>query len=347
MTKRQPVHTLYGGAHLYNHGTTAKMGAIARRAWDEFGPIGQQPERIWQKLCTEPVEDLRIDFEDGYGVRTDDEEDRHAEEAARQLSDPAEPLPPFIGVRIRSFGGETRKRAERTLGIVVDHLVNVPANFAVTLPKIESPDEVHALASRLPESIVIEAMIETPAILPHLRELPAAAGGRLRSAHFGPYDFTSSCGILSVDQDLHHPLCDAARQQMLLAFAGSGVTVADGPTATLPLGRDRSAVLAAWDLHRANIRRSIRMGFFQSWDLHPAQLPARYAAVFDVYHENAAPAAARLRNFMARSQQATSLGTAFDDQATVLGYRIFFERAKLCGALTEEEIAELVSAQKG
>jgi citrate lyase beta subunit len=338
---RQPVQTLYGGAHLFRPDTTLKLGALARKAWDQFGPTGKHHERIVAKLNTEPIEDLRIDFEDGYGVRSSDEEDGHAIQAAKNLSDPAAELPAFIGIRIKSFSGNTRARAERTLRLFLDHLTRIPVNFTVTLPKIETPDDLHDLAAMLPEPIAIEAMIESPAILPHLRELPKAAAGRLRGAHFGPYDFTSACGILSVDQSLDHPLCDTARHQMLIAFAGTDVTVADGPTATLPLGIDRAAIHAAWDLHGRNVRRSIQHGFHQSWDLHPAQLPARYAAIFDLFHEAADGTAARLRNFLDKAAQATALGTAFDDAATVLGYLIFFDRAINCGAFTAEEVEHM------
>jgi len=193
----------------------------------------------------------------------------------------------------------------------------------------------------LPQGIAIEAMIETPAILERLHELPAAAGGRLRGAHFGPYDFTSECGILSIDQDLHHPLCDTARHRMLIAFAGTGVALSDGPTKTLPLGVDSAVIQGAWRKHNDNVRRSMRHGFFQSWDLHPAQLPARYAAVYDAYFENLEPTAARFRNFLAQSSQATALGVAFDDAATMRGYRIFFERAVACGALSDEEVRQI------
>jgi citrate lyase beta subunit len=340
---RQPVQTLYGGAHLFRPDSILKLGGIARKALLSHGPFGSNEktqERVVAKLETEPIEDLRIDFEDGYGVRSDEEEDRHAIEAARNLSI-AGPLPPFVGIRIRSFAPETRARAERTLKLFLDSLTRMPPNFAVTLPKISLPDELAALSGMLSPEIAIEAMIETPAILSHLRELPAATEGRLRGAHFGPYDFASECGILSVDQDLHHPLCDTARHQMVIAFAGTKVTLADGPTKTLPLGNDRKVIQSAWQKHYENIRRSIQHGFFQSWDLHPAQLPARYAAVYDTYLENLEPAAARLRNFLAQSSQATALGVAFDDAATMRGYRIFFERAVACGAVTEEEVRQI------
>lgn len=337
---RQPVHTLYGGAHLFRPDTVLKLGALARKAWQQFGPIGTTPERIERKLATEPIEDLRIDFEDGYGLRSNDEEDRHAVEAAQNVN-AAEVLPPFLGIRVRSFasGGGTRGRAERTLQLFLDTLHRIPEHFAVTLPKIDSPNEVADLARMLPAGVAIEAMVETTGILPHLRDLIPASEGKLRAAHFGPYDFNSVCGILSVDQDLHHPICDTARHQMLLAFAGTGVTLADGPTKTLPLGTDPTAIHDAWAKHMRNIRRSIQHGFHQSWDLHPAQLPARYAAIYDVFAASIDYTTERLQNFLRQKEQATALGTAFDDAATALGYEVYFERAVNCGFLTSEEAA--------
>ena len=339
---RQPVHTLYGGAHLFRPDAVHKLGGLARKAWRDFGPIGSSPHLVERKLATEPIEDLRIDFEDGYGQRSNDEEDRHAVEAARNVN-AAEVLPPFLGIRIRSFA--LRDRAERTLKLFLDNLHRIPANFAVTLPKIESPDEVADLARMLPHGVAIEAMVETTAILPRLRDLIAAADGKLRAAHFGPYDFNSVCGILSVDQDLHHPICDTARHQMLIAFAGTGVTLADGPTKTLPLGSDPTLIHDAWSKHMRNIRRSIQHGFHQSWDLHPAQLPARYAAIYDVFASSIEHTTARLQNFLKQKEQATALGTAFDDAATALGYEVYFERAVNCGFLTSEEAAAITTTR--
>src|SRR5258708_4407746 len=47
--------------------------------------------RVRSKLQREAVEDFRIDFEDGYGIRSDEEEDRHAQaagdECAKGLAD--------------------------------------------------------------------------------------------------------------------------------------------------------------------------------------------------------------------------------------------------------------------
>ena len=94
---RSPVHVVYGGAHLFDRGTMSKVARLGREALDRyacdaetFGEcIGLAPkfraivfERVVEKLESgEPVEDYRIDFEDGYGWRSNDEEDEHAKKA--------------------------------------------------------------------------------------------------------------------------------------------------------------------------------------------------------------------------------------------------------------------------
>src|SRR5258708_6391282 len=95
--RRQPIHTVYGGAHLFKADTAARLGTTALRVMQEYAPdsaalaavLGLTPEiaarvhaRVIEKLRREPVEDFRLDFEDGYGNRPDDEEDGHAESAA-------------------------------------------------------------------------------------------------------------------------------------------------------------------------------------------------------------------------------------------------------------------------
>src|SRR6476660_8616112 len=36
--KRQPVHTVYGGAHLFKSDSASRLGALARRSLDQFAP---------------------------------------------------------------------------------------------------------------------------------------------------------------------------------------------------------------------------------------------------------------------------------------------------------------------
>jgi hypothetical protein len=83
------------------------------------------------------------------------------------------------------------------------------------------------------------------------------------------------------------------------------------------------------------------MGILQGWDLHPAQLPARYAAVFAFFLEEAGAMGERLSNFLARAGQASIVGTAFDDAATGEGLVQFFAQARAVGALTPAEIESL------
>ena len=391
---RQPVHTVYGGAHLFSADIAAKLGAAALRALDEYAPdpaafaraIGLQgPEslaravhsRVVEKLKREPVEDYRIDFEDGYGNRPDAEEDRHAEadaeEMARGMSERS--LPPFVGIRIKPLSDELRGRALRTLDLFVGALVRLtagrlPPNFAVTLPKITSPEQVTAAveacerieqARKLePGSLRIELMVETPQSIfasdgaLALPRFVAAARGRCRGAHFGTYDYTAGLGITAMYQLPQHAACDFARHVMQVCLAGTGLLLSDGATTVMPVGphranpggpplspaqveENRAAVHRGWRIHYEDVRASLRNAYYQGWDLNPAQLPTRYAAVFAFFLESRAEAGARLKAFVEKAAQATLLGSTFDDAATGQGLLNFFLRGLSCGALTEAE----------
>ena len=82
-------------------------------------------------------------------------------------------------------------------------------------------------------------------------------------------------------------------------------------------------------------------GFYQGWDLHPAQLPSRYAAVYSFFLEGLGPASERLKNFVEKAAQATLVGDVFDDAATGQGLLNYFLRALNCGAMTEREAIEM------
>ncbi len=333
--------------------------------------------RVREKLENEPVEDYHIDFEDGYGNRPDEEEDGHAFAAANEVASAlaAGQLPPFFGIRIKPLTEELRERSIRTLDIFATELATktngeLPANFCITLPKITVPEEVAVLAdlcSRLefalqldPGTLRIELMIETPQAIfnqrgeVNLLPLVAAAEGRCTAAHFGPYDYTAALGITSWYQRVDHLACDFAREAMQVALAGTGIWLSNGPTVILPTPshrptkdgaplstsqqeENRRAVHFAWKLHFQNIRRALVNGFYQGWDLHPAQLPARYAAVFSFFLEGLDATAERLRNFIEKAAQATLVGGVFDDAATGQGLLNYFVRAINCGAVTSEE----------
>jgi citrate lyase beta subunit len=425
--RRQPVHTVYGGAHLFRADTAKRLGQVAERALAENASdfvvfaraiglpfseelpdvldyatglkhrLEHEPEavraenkaawlahtiytRVQDKLKREPVEDFRIDFEDGYGNRPDAEEDGHAESAANEVAKgmKAGTLPPFIGIRIKPFNEELRARSYRTLDIFTTTLAaktggRLPDNFVVTLPKITSAEQVVALADIFDlleketglagGSLKMEMMIETTQSIINaegrinLPLLLRAARGRCIAAHFGTYDYTASCSITAAHQHMMHPACDFAKHMMQVSFSGTGIWLSDGATNIMPVGphratggapltqdqieENRAVVHRAWKLHFDHIQHSLIGGFYQGWDLHPAQLPTRYAAVYAFFLESLDAASERLRNFVEKAAKATLVGDVFDDAATGQGLLNYFLRAINCGAVTEEEALEL------
>jgi citrate lyase beta subunit len=388
---RQPVHTVYGGAHLFKSDTVKKLGEIALRSLGEYAPepeifaeaigiradlAGKVYARVQEKLRREAVEDFRIDFEDGYGNRPDSEEDAHAQQAAEETAKGLEQgtLPPFVGIRIKTFSAEMGPRALRTLDLYLTALTErsggrLPPSFVVTLPKVVSPEQVAVLVDAFEAlepklriargSLRMESMIETTqSILDEngesmLPKLLAAARGRCFAAHFGTYDYTASCNIVSTYQSMRHPACDFAKHMMKVAYAGTGIFLSDGATTTMPIAPHKAAkgaqlspeqardnqraVHAAWRLHADDVRNSLVNGFYQGWDLHPGQLPSRYGSLYAFFLEGLASATERLRNFVAKLGQATLSGDTFDDAATGQGLLNFFLRGTGCGALSEEE----------
>jgi len=376
---RQPVHTVYGGAHLFSPDTTSKLGGIALRSLREHAPDaatlatalamdGSLANRIYPrvvaKLEREPVEDYRIDFEDGFGSRPDAEEDDVAKKAAANVATgmKAATLSPAIGIRIKNLGDETKRRGLRTFELFLSTLVDasggtLPSNFVVTLPKITAPAQVttlvhacdafessHRLAAG---SLKFEVMIETPESVFSrdgriaLPEFLTRGEGRITAAHFGTYDYTASMGITAAHQNMLHPVCDFAKHVMQVSLAGTDVWISDGATNIMPVGKDRAVIHAAWKMHADQVRHSLVGGFYQGWDLHPAQLVTRYAAVFAFFLEGLGPASERLKNFVQKAAQATLVGDVFDDAATGQGLLNYFLRAMNCGAITEREAVEM------
>ncbi|HUF17290.1 MAG TPA: phosphoenolpyruvate kinase [Thermoanaerobaculia bacterium] len=332
--------------------------------------------RVVEKLRREPVEDFRVDFEDGYGNRPDGEEDGHAAAAAREVASGMKngTLPPFIGIRIKPFSQELMRRSIRTLDIFLTNLVErsggkLPSGFVVTLPKIQLPEQVSLLGDLFDElerklsleagSLRLEFMIETTQSIINAKggsNLPLfleAARGRAVAAHFGTYDYTASCNITAAHQRMDHPMCDFARNMMQVAYAGTGLWLSDGATNIMPIAphratgerplsvdqvrENRESVHRAWRLHTEHIRHSLINAYYQGWDLNPAQLPTRYAAVYAFFIEGLHAATDRLRNFIEKAGQATLVGDVFDDAATGQGLLNYFLRGVNCGAITEEE----------
>jgi citrate lyase beta subunit len=349
--------------------------AVSRTAKNEQAWLAYTVyNKILRKLEREALEDFRIDFEDGYGNRPDAEEDETAsftaKEVAKGMKDGT--LSPFIGIRIKPFTEELKRRSVRTLDIFVSTLVEasggkLPEHFVVTLPKVQIPEQVTALirlfemieaASGLKAgSLKMEFMVETTQSIMNsegknpLLAMVHAAEGRCTGAHFGTYDYTASCNITARYQKMDHQVCDFAHHMMKVALSGTGVWLSDGATNVMPVGPHRGKELNAqqqkenadvvhhaWKIAYDHNRHSLWKGIYQGWDLHPAQLPIRYAAVYSFFLESYADAALRLRNFMEKAGQATLSGDVFDDAATGQGLLNFFLIAMNCGAISEEDL---------
>ncbi|MFO0746111.1 MAG: aldolase/citrate lyase family protein [Myxococcota bacterium] len=393
---RQPVHTVYGGAHLFKADTARKMAGLAVKHLDEYAPdaatlvtaLGLDGKvsgelaatlfrRVREKLTHEAIEDFRIDFEDGYGNRADAEEDEQAQIAGREVAAgmAAGTLPPFIGIRVKPLTEELAGRSIRTLELFVATLAKasggkLPENFVVTLPKVTHPEQVSALADLMDAlepatglgkgALVIELMIETTQAIVNadgvvaLPGLVRAGRGRVKSAHFGTYDYTASCNVTAAYQGMQHPACDFATHMMQVALGQTGVWMSDGATTIMPvpvhrakagevlseaqLAENKAAVHRAWKIAFDNDMHSLVRGIYQGWDLHPGQLVARYAAVYSFFLESLTAASLRLQNFMRAAATATLHGDTFDDAATGQGLINYFLRAMNCGAIGEAEV---------
>ena len=373
-TGRQPVHTFIGGADTFTPDSAQLAGRQALDTLSLFASSAQSfakllelpdsfpglaatvRERVVDKLRREPVEDYRLDFEDGYGARPDAEEDGHAASAAQAVAAgmTAGTLPPFIGIRIKPMSRELHARSLRTLNIFVTTLVKaagrLPANFAVTATKVMTPAHVSAVTDACAalerklkltkNAIALELMIETPQSIfgpdgsVALPRLVAAGKGRVRGAHFGVYDYTALCGITAAWQHPRHLACDFAREAMRVSLAQTGVMLSDGSSNILPIPPH---VQAAWKRHFDDVTHSLVNGFYQGWDLHPGHLPTRYAAVYAFYLSARPAATIRLSNFFTKAAKA---GAAFDDAATGQALVNFFNRGLSCGAITMKEATE-------
>ena len=385
---RQPVHTLICSGDAFTRNSVTAFGVAALTTLDEYAPTAAAfakalglpsladvvRARVIAKLKREPVEDLRLDFEDGYGTRPDAEEDGHAQSAADEMAAgmAAGTLPPFIGIRIKAMSRELHARSLRTLDLFVTALVKrgkrLPDNFAITVPKVMTPAHVDAVVRvcaalerrlKLPRnSLTLELMIETPQSIlapdgtSALRALVAAGNGRVRGAHFGVYDYTALCGITAAWQHPRHLACDFARHMMQVALAQTGVFVSDGGSNIMPIPphartgrpltdaeqRENAAIVhRAWQTHVADITHALVNGYYQGWDLHPGQLASRYAAVYAFYLSARPAATARLKKFFDKAARA---GAVFDDAATGQALVNFFSRASSSGAITPEELKE-------
>jgi len=328
--------------------------------------------KVITKLKQEAVEDFRIDFEDGFGNRSDTEEDETAVQAAKQvaLGMIENTLSPFIGIRIKPFTEELKERGLRTLDLFLTTLLTttkgkLPNNFVVMLPKVTIPEQITSLVAFLEiiekkfnlneGDLKMEMMVETTqSIMDHngtnpLYRFILASNGRCIATHFGTYDYTASCGITAKYQEMDHPVCDFAHHMTKVALAHTGIWLSDGATNTMPIGPHRGNLTEAQEnenkevVHKAwlkgyqHIRHSLWNGYYQGWDLNPAQLPMRYAAVYAFFLESYDDAVLRLKTFVEKAARATLIGDVFDDAATGQGLLNYFLKALNSGAITEDE----------
>jgi len=358
---RQPVHTVYVPADRYDADLVQSWGEQALQAAADHVDVLREclgeaaadlVPLVEAKLRREPIEDLRIDFEDGYGIRPDHIEDADVERAARALaaSQDAERHPASYGIRFKSLERPTRSRGLATLVGFVHRFLSAGGNldgFVVTLPKVTSVAQVEAMAlaceriegaQGLAEGTLrFEVQVETPQSIlgPDGTALVArmihAAPTRVVGLHYGTYDYSAFCGIAAAYQSLEHPVADHAKAVMQAAAAGTGVRLSDGSTNILPVG-DAEQVGHGWALHLRLVRRSLERGFYQGWDLHPAQLPTRYAATYAFYREGFAGAAERLDRYATRVE-----GGILDEPATARALADFLVRGLECGALLEDD----------
>ncbi|MEV8149709.1 aldolase [Arthrobacter sp. NPDC080073] len=369
---RQPVHTVYVPADRFTPSLSAEWGAQAITTAEAHGGLerlgsllGQEPElaaavatRVAAKLRSEPIEDLRLDFEDGYGDRGDEAEDVAAVAAAQAVSEAvaAGSAPPFIGIRFKCFEAPTRARGLKTLDLFVSTLASageLPEGLILTLPKVTTVAQVQAMdfaVSRLEEihslpagRLRFEVQVETPQLIlgpegtSPVARLPHAVPGRISALHYGTYDYSASLQISAEYQSMEHPVADFAKEVMQLAVAGTGIRLSDGSTNIIPVGDN---VENAWKLHGRLVRRSLERGYYQGWDLHAAQLPSRFAATYAFYREGLPAAAARLRNYMDRTE-----GGVMDEPATARALAAFVLRGVQCGAVGSEEVLALAGVE--
>jgi citrate lyase beta subunit len=352
--ERQPVHTCYVPADAVVPGLAGAWGSAALSALEEHGlpDLGLDPdlldvvlERVRAKLATEPVEDLRVDAEDGYRRGPEHEDDDVRRAAAAVAADVAAgSAPPSVGIRAKSLEAHTRHRGVRSLDLFLAGLAG-GRRAVVTLPKVTDVEQVaaflpvlEALEAAHGVALDLELQVETPqAVLgpdgtATLARMVHVAGPRLIGLHYGTYDYSAALGIAAAHQSSDHPAAHFAKQVMQVAVAGTGAHAVDGSTNVLPVGATEQ-VHAAWQLHARLVWRALQRGFYQGWDLHPAQLVTRYAATYAFFRAALPAATGRVAAYLDR----TDAGV-LDEPATARALAGVLLRGLDCGAVDEAEV---------
>ncbi|MGV9712032.1 DUF6986 family protein [Gordonia sp. NPDC003424] len=357
---RQPAHTVYVSAADIGTDTprwwaaqaldiaAAHRDALLEMAGDDSVDLAIR------RLETNPIEDLRIDLEDGYGWRDDAVEDTHARHAGQTLAAWTRDRPhaPRIsGVRAKGLGAAERARGLRTLELVLDGAGGVPDGFVFTVPKLRDVRQVDAVNVLCDEfervhglaegSLHYELQVEIPqAVLAAdgratVAEAIHRGAPRLSALHYGTYDYSASCGIVSAQQSLAHPVADHAKAVMQAAAAQTGIWISDGSTQIMPTGTPEH-VDAALRRHHALVVRSLERGFYQGWDMHPGHLVTRWVAVIGFFRSAMPTAAARLQSYFQRSS-----GDVVDEPATALSLALVLDRGAAAGAFSSDEVTSI------
>ena len=359
-TDPQPVHTVYVSAADVDEQTPQSWGDEALRIADAAsGVLGELADDdvvgiALERLRTNPIEDLRIDLEDGYGWRPDATEDADARRAGETLAAWTRQrphAPRSAGVRAKGLGAVERSRGLRTLELVLDAAGGIPDGFVFTVPKLRDVRQVDAVNLLCAEfervhgvpvgSLRYELQIEIPqAILgpdgsATVAEAVHRGAPRLSGLHYGTYDYSAACGIVSAQQSLAHPVADHAKNVMQAAAAQTGVWLSDGSTQVMPTGDD-AQVAAALRRHHSLVLRSLERGYYQGWDMHPGYLITRWAAVTGFYRSAMPTAVTRLQSYFERRG-----GDVVDEPATAMSLALVVGRGLAAGAFTEDEVTAI------
>lgn len=355
--EKQPAHTVYVSAADVDADTPGTWGDRASAIADEAAAVVADLDRtgiaslVQARLRSQPIEDLRIDLEDGYGWRPDVVEDRDARAAGRTIatwSARPEQAPNAFGVRCKGLGATERARGLRSLELVLDAAGGVPDGFVFTVPKLRAAAQVDAVVMICEElerahgllegALRFELQIESPqAVLgadgrATVAEAIHRGGPRLTGLHYGTYDYSAACGIVSSQQSLEHPVADHAKSVMLVAAAQTGVWVSDGSTQVSPVG-SAEVVEAALRRHHRLVTRSLERGFYQGWDMHPGHLVTRWLAVYGFFRSAMSPAVTRLQSYFDRQSS-----EFVDEPATAQSLALVVLRGLSVGAFTEADV---------
>lgn len=368
---RQPVHTVYVPGDTFAEGTVRSWGDQALKALDEHAPdaasfaavlgipdelAGPVHDRVRAKLEREPVEDLRIDFEDGYGPRPDAEEDEAAARAARLVSQAYAngTAAPYMGIRMKCMEAAVRDRGIRTTDIFLTGLMQAAWSARRAGPHAAQGDVPGAGHRLRPAARSVRGGARAARRAARLRDPDRdepVHPRRRRHRRRRPHD-RRGAGPGHRSALRHLRLQRLRRRQRRLPgqrpsgrrprqgrHAGRSRrhrrTGLDGSTNVLLVG-PTPQVHEAWRLHYGLTHRALARAYYQGWDMHPGHLPTRYAAVYTFYREGLEQAAARLAAYVAKAG-----GDVMDEPATAKALSGYLLRGIDCGALDTAEVARL------